>query len=232
MKISKLEFTNWWNHENTKIEFSPVNVFIGPHGSGKTLILNGVEFLLTGMCRVMENRYDEKEMIGPRAKSTNLMGEFEFAEGVRIIERRINKSGSTLVITDADGSLISDDLSKGQEKIYELLGFGKEVAQVLFDSIRAAKMSTTDRKKLLQGLFASTEDKILDYLKDNGITQLQPEHQNAIKSSFATHGLGDEKKGAYGYCVGKRQEFKRQAKDLEALGDSKEHRAPQTDDSV
>lgn len=212
MKINRLQLTNFINHPETKINFDRVNVFVGPNGAGKTSILNGIEWALTGSCRGMAKKRDAAGVIMHGAKFAEAWLEFEKnGEGpAYYVDRRCTPSNTTLVFGQGE-KVIARGLQEAQEQICEVLGITAEIANVLFDVFALPQLSNAERKKIVQSVMATEGTEALaNYLEEKGFGNMPEDHLDAIISAYREQGLGSDTKGAYGYAVQMRRDYKRQ----------------------
>ena len=215
MRLISLQLTDFGPHTATKIAFDRVNIFVGPHGAGKTYIRDAIQYAITGSCRAMKGRTGESGVI--RQGAAKAVVEMVFAMGTKpyTINRLCTGRQSILKITLPSGKVISG-LTTAQDRIYEVLDITADVANMLFDVFDLAKMTARARKELLQR-FVTTggADKLMEYLDGKGHGEMPQEFKDRIIVCFNVDGLGDDKKGAYGYAVEMRRDYKREEKALE-----------------
>src|SRR3972149_5505627 len=104
--LRKLKLQNWKSHAETELQFSKgINVLVGPMGSGKSSVLQGICFALFGSVPEVKRR-DVKVSELIRRNSGNAASielELNSEDKGFKIQRVIDTKGTEAAVRDADG---------------------------------------------------------------------------------------------------------------------------------
>jgi len=147
MIITKLEVTNWCQHQHLEIDFSPKsNGILGKNGAGKTNLTKAIRVAITGRTDSGSSLEDE---ITDGATSTNIKLHFLHNEVPGVISRSLYRSGSnraSVVYGDLEVSGITDT----NKQINLLLGSSNDMIEkfsfVGQDSLRAILFDTPSKR--------------------------------------------------------------------------------------
>ena len=219
MQITGVYIKDFGNHRETTIDLThALSIFRGPLESGKTMIRDAIRWAFTGVCRGMEKRKDEPNLIRHGAKGAEVQVPFTHNGEDYKITRGVSASTQSLILHKA-GNVVATGLKDAQAAIYATLGVSEALLANLFDAFELSQMASRDRKKIIQGLFTSDSPDILKkYLVDaghGGLEQAKPEggsisHLDAILGAYSTQGID----AASGYAVDQRILAKRELKAL------------------
>ncbi|KKM93308.1 hypothetical protein LCGC14_1209600, partial [marine sediment metagenome] len=219
MQITGIYIKDFGNHRETTIDLThALSIFRGPLESGKTMIRDAIRWAFTGVCRGMEERKDEPNLIRHGAKGAEVQVPFTHNGEDYKITRGVSASTQSLILHKA-GNVVATGLKDAQAAIYATLGVSEALLANLFDAFELSQMASRDRKKIIQGLFTSDSPDILKkYLVDaghGGLEQAKPEggsisHLDAILGAYSTQGID----AASGYAVDQRILAKRELKAL------------------
>ena len=216
MQWTRLTLKDFLSHRDTTLDLTALNLIVGPNGSGKSSIRDAIQWAITGSCRGMTKQKDRIGVIRQGAKKAKVALTTKIGDEIYFIDRTATASGSNLVLTNVDTQQEWIGTTLAQPEVYRLLGINEEIATLLFDAYALPTMSAANRKKILQRLF-SIEGKsaLVKYLVDLGFGNMPKEHKQAVVQAYKENGIGTAEKGAYGYAVGKRRQFKRDLDTLE-----------------
>lgn len=150
MKIGSLELIDFGCHKNASIDLSaPMTLIQGSNNTGKTFIVNAVEWILAGWTRGMtkqSDRQNELSLIRDDSKKAEVTLEINS----QVIKKRR---------TQSDVSVYIDDQPKRQEDIYHLLNADANQIKAILDSGYFLSLKNDDRKKLLFDLLGKQSNK-------------------------------------------------------------------------
>ncbi len=216
MQWTRLTLKDFLSHRDTTLDLTALNLIVGPNGSGKSSIRDAIQWAITGSCRGMTKQKDRIGVIRQGAKKAKVALTTKIGDEIYFIDRTATASGSNLVLTNVDTQQEWIGTTLAQPEVYRLLGINEEIATLLFDAYALPTMSVANRKKILQRLFSiEGKDALVKYLVDLGFGNLPKEHKQAVVQAYKENGIGTAEKGAYGYAVGKRRQFKRDLDTLE-----------------
>lgn len=140
MVLHSLELTNFRNHKHFQVEFSPLTVFVGPNGIGKTNILEAIHLISTG------NSWRTK-------KAEDLIN---WHEEFSKIVCKIENSKIELIILKKNINSKAVKINGVKKKIFELLGI---LPAVLFtpESLNIINGPPVMRRKFLDLLLIQTD---------------------------------------------------------------------------
>lgn len=108
MAIRKFSLINFRNYERENIQFTPgINVLIGKNGQGKTNVLEGLYFLLTGKSYRVQR---ESEMVRWGEKEFDLYGEFALSRHSIRLESHFQEKRKAMLINGVPCRKLSDYL--------------------------------------------------------------------------------------------------------------------------
>lgn len=82
MKISRVKIENFRGHKNTELEFSDHHVLVGENGSGKTAVLEAINYATSTY--YLSSRLDEQDFNNADADAINITVEFEKPFAVKL----------------------------------------------------------------------------------------------------------------------------------------------------
>ncbi|KKN70702.1 hypothetical protein LCGC14_0428570 [marine sediment metagenome] len=218
MRITGIYIKDFGNHRETIIDLKhALSIFRGPNESGKTVIRDAVQWAFTGMCRGMEKRKDEPNLIRHGAKQAEVRVNFEHDVGYEIT-RTVSASAQALIL-QKEGKVKATGIKDAQAAIYEVLQVSEALLANLFDAFELSRLASKDRKKIIQALFTSDSPDVLEkYLVDNGHSGLAKAtvngtgstHMDLILAAYESKGI----EGASAYAVDQRILAKRELREL------------------
>jgi len=108
--ISKIKLQNWKSHAETELSFTKgINVLIGPMGSGKSSVLQGICYALFGFLPETKRRELKTAELIKRNSGPLATIELEWVENDKkfIISRVLGQNKSEATVRDADGVLLA-----------------------------------------------------------------------------------------------------------------------------
>lgn len=150
MKLLSLRLNNFRQHVETRIQFdSGITGIIGPNGSGKTTILEGVAFALYSVGRTTRDQMVSQHPVG----RGQIRVELEFELG-RHIYRIVRGRTSAELYLDGDPIPIADSSSAVTERLQRIMGMSKdEFFKTYFTGQKElaamAAMASPDRARFL-----------------------------------------------------------------------------------
>ncbi len=219
MRITGIYIKDFGNHRETTIDLKhALSIFRGPNESGKTIIRDAVQWVFTGMCRGMEKRKDEPNLIRHSAKQAEVQVLFDHNALEHKITRTVSASAQTLIL-QKEGKVKATGLKDAQAAIYDVLQVSEALLANLFDAFELSRLASKDRKKIIQALFTSDSPDVLEkYLIDNGHSGLAKAtingtgstHMDLILAAYESKGI----EGASAYAVDQRVFAKRELREL------------------
>lgn len=169
MAIGKFELINFRNYEQQIINFTPgINVLMGKNGQGKTNILEGIYFLLTGKSYRVQR---ETEMVRWGERGFDLFGEFALTHHFVKLESHYREKKKAILINGVPCRKLSDYLG---------------TVNVIFfspDDLILVKGGPKERRTFLDLHIAQILPKYISYLNDYNKVLMQ---KNALlKSSLS-----------------------------------------------
>ncbi len=171
MKLRNVELSNFCQHKATKVEFCPgLNGIFGRNGAGKSNLLRGISYALTGSS---PNFGDKKDDI--RLGESKGYAQVEFSNGgeVGVIKRQLASSSSSLSFGPHKFTTASDV----NDNIFDILGVSKDMLQrTIFvhqeDLDKILFERPAERSKALQRLFGTWRAEELRDLLYNEISDM------------------------------------------------------------
>ncbi len=108
--IKKIKLQNWKSHAETSLEFKPgINVLVGPMGSGKSSVLQGICFALFGSVPEVKRREVKVSELIKLHSGSQAAVELDLNAGDKAfhVERIINSKGAEGTVRDADGVMLA-----------------------------------------------------------------------------------------------------------------------------
>ncbi|MEM2874176.1 MAG: AAA family ATPase [Candidatus Nanoarchaeia archaeon] len=108
--IKKIKLQNWKSHTETELSFTKgINVLVGPMGSGKSSVLQGICFALFGSVPEVRRKELKVSELVRRNAGSQAAVELEFETGDKAFKvmRVIGNKGTEAIVTDADGIMLA-----------------------------------------------------------------------------------------------------------------------------
>lgn len=181
MNIKRLKLTNYRNHQNLTLEFSPdINIIIGDNGTGKTNILEAINLLSTS--RSFRARYDS-DLIAHREEFTLIEAEISLeqeSDKIQMQIKRTERSENTSV-KKVKVNNVARSLSK----------FTHHLKSVLFspEDIDIITGSPSQRRKYLDLVLFQVDTK---YKKQTTAYQKAVRRRNKILELILENGSGHD----------------------------------------
>ena len=185
MRLNHLRLTNFRLHVDTRIDFDTgLTGIIGPNGSGKTTILEGIAWALYGMPAVRGKRQDVRSLAASGRASVKVELDFDLAGHRYRVVRSLSSAelyldgasapiaNSTSAVTD----LIRRRLGMSQQEFFNTYFTGQKELGVM------AAMGPAERAQFLS--------RVLGYEKLRGAQTLVRERRNVIKGEVSGLELG------------------------------------------
>lgn len=178
MRVNKLELTSFRNHQNFILDFSPVQLLVGPNGSGKTNVLEAIHLLST--TKTPRARYDRQlishneNLCRIRALTNISDRETELELMIASSERFQNSSSKKVKINK-----VSKSLNK----------FAGTLNSVYFSppDIEMFLGTPSNRRKYLDSIFFQIDFKYRNALRDY---TKAVKHRNKILEQISEFGRG------------------------------------------
>ncbi|MCK4319236.1 SMC family ATPase [Candidatus Micrarchaeota archaeon] len=120
--IKSIHLFNWKTHIDTKLKFGKgTNMILGPMGSGKSSVLDGISFSLFGSFPALERRsISLSDVLSHGSDEAKIILEFSFKRSNYRIERTVVKKGKRMI---SDAKIYENDSlkEKGQRNVTEYL---------------------------------------------------------------------------------------------------------------
>ncbi|HMC56273.1 MAG TPA: SMC family ATPase, partial [Gemmatimonadaceae bacterium] len=185
MRLNHLRLTNFRLHVDTRIDFETgLTGIIGPNGSGKTTILEGIAWALYGMPAVRGKRHDVRSLAASGRASVKVELDFDLAGHRYRVVRTLSSAelyldgasapiaNSTSAVTD----LVRRRLGMSQQEFFNTYFTGQKELGVM------AAMGPAERAQFLS--------RVLGYERLRGAQTLVRERRNVIKGEVTGLELG------------------------------------------
>lgn len=139
MRINRLYLQNFRNHRDTDVSLDTVNIFVGRNNAGKSSLLAGIEWALTGRCAWTDKAgRGAGDLIRSGAKSVTALVDLA---GVGPVVRTLNPNGFT--VKDETG------VQAAQAKLYHELSTDENALRVTLSASAYLTMSPAEQKNFL-----------------------------------------------------------------------------------
>lgn len=131
--ILEIGMKNWRSHANTVLKLQEgTNVLVGPIGSGKSSVLDAIEFALFGSIEAVESRRLKMDDLVRRGEErAEVWVRFLSPEGEEYVVRRwlTKGKGTGAEMRKADGEMVTDGTRNVTEKVCAVLGITRDLYQ-------------------------------------------------------------------------------------------------------
>lgn len=177
MKLQALGLKNFRQHENIVLQFSDYTILRGPNMAGKTSIMLGISWALTGANSFTTRDGKNWEHLIRNGSDPRKITATLSIEDFGHIERSRAAKGHQLLLPDAT----SVSATKNQSVLYERLGVHPEVLSVVLDPKPFIDRDASAQRDALTKALRPEKIEVTEAMKQHGITNIiGAEHLQAI----------------------------------------------------